>query len=83
MQLYLLLLTTGALVIGEAGAASPGCTYYQDVVPGQTLYVFSPNYPNKYPAGADCRWDAVAPSNSKLTLTCNTFNLPKVSECNG
>ena len=83
MQLYLLLLTTGALVIGDAGAASPGCTYYQDVVPGQTYTVSSPSYPNNYPAGVDCRWDAVAPSNSKVVLTCSIFNLPKVSECDG
>jgi hypothetical protein len=83
MRLYLLLLTTGALVIGDAAAASPGCTYYQDVAAGQTFQVFSPNYPNNYPKGADCRWEAVAPSNSKLILTCNIFNLPKVSERNG
>jgi len=83
MQLHLLLLTTVALVIRDAAAASSNCNYYQDVAAGQTFQVFSPNYVSNYPAGADCRWEAVAPSNSKLTLTCNEFNLPKVSECNG
>jgi len=81
MQLYLLLLATGAVVIGDAAGASAGCNYYQDVAAGQTFQVFSPNYPSNYPAGADCRWEAVAPSNSKLILTCTVFNLPKVSEC--
>jgi len=82
MRLYLLLLTTGALVIGDAAAASAGCTYYQDVAAGQSFQVFSPNYPLNYPNGTDCRWEAVAPSNSKLILTCSVFNVPKVSECN-
>jgi len=83
MPLYLLLLTTGALVIEEAAAASQGCNFYQDVAAGQNFQVFSPNYPSNYPGGVDCRWEAVAPSNSKLLLTCTAFNLPKVSECNG
>jgi hypothetical protein len=82
MGLYLLVLMTGALVIEEAAAASPNCNYYQGVAAGQTFQVFSPNYPNKYPSGTDCRWEAVAPSNSKLILTCSVFNLPYVSECN-
>ena len=79
MRLYLLLLTTGAFVTRDAAAASPGCNYYQDVAAGQTFQVFSPNYPSNYPGGVDCRWEAVAPSNSRLTLTCSTFNLPRVS----
>jgi hypothetical protein len=83
MGLYLLLLTTGALVVEQAAAASAGCNYYQNVAAGQTFQVFSPNYPFNYPKGADCRWEAVAPSNSKLILTCSVFNVPKVSECNG
>jgi hypothetical protein len=78
MQLYLLLLTTGALVIGYAVAESPGCNYYQDVAAGQSLQVRSP----KYPKEADCRRNAVAPSNSKLILTCSVFSVPKVSEFN-
>ena len=69
--------------MGDAGAASSGCTYYQDVVPGETYSVLSPSYPNNYPSGADCRWDVVELSNSKLILTCSAFNPPKVSECNG
>jgi len=83
MRLYLLLLTTGALVIGDAAAASPGCNYYQTVAAGQNFQVFSPNYPSTYPAGVDCRWEAVAPSNSKLIFTCSEFSLPQVSGCIG
>ena len=79
MRLYLLLLTTGALVIGGAAGASADCDYYQEFAAGQTFQVFSPNYPSNYPKGSDCRWEAVAPSNSKLTLQCSEFSLPKVS----
>jgi hypothetical protein len=82
MRLHLLLLTTAATVIGGAAQVSPGCNYYQDVAAGQTFQVFSPNYPNNYPAGTNCRWEAVAPSNSQLTLTCSVFNLPSVSDYN-
>lgn len=80
MQLYLLLLTTVALVTRDATAASSGCTYYQDVVPGQT-YEVKPSYSGDYPAGADCSWTAVTTSNSKFILTCNVFNLPKTTNC--
>ena len=83
MRLYILLLTTGALVIRDAAAASPGCNFFQNVAAGQTFPVFSPNYPSNYPRGVNCRWEAVAPSNSRLILTCSVFNLPRVSECKG
>jgi hypothetical protein len=79
MRLLLLLLTTAATVIG---GAAQGCNYYQDFGAGQTFQVYSPNYPSSYPKGTDCRWEAVAPSNSKLTLTCNDFSLPYVSNYN-
>ena len=80
MRLYLLLLTTGALVIEGALGASEGCNYYQEVAAGLTFQIFSPNYPLKYPRGVDCRWEAVAPANSKLILNCSNFSLPQVSE---
>jgi hypothetical protein len=79
MRLSLLLLATGALIIGGALGASNGCDYYQEVAAGQTFQVFSPNYPSNYPKGVDCRWEAVAPSNSKLILNCSVFSLPNVS----
>jgi hypothetical protein len=79
MRLYLLLVTSGALVIGEAVAASPGCNYYQDFAAGQTDYVYSPDYPNNYTGGTDCRWEYFTTSNSELILNCSDFNLPQVS----
>lgn len=81
MRLYLLLLTTGALVIEGALGASDGCNYYQEVAAGLTFQIFSPNYPLKYPSGVDCRWEAVAPANSKLILKCSNFSLPQSNNC--
>lgn len=83
MRLYLLLLTTGALVMRGAAGASADCNYYQEFAAGQTAQVFSPKYPNNYLSGSDCRWEAVAPSNSKLILQCSDFSLPQVSGCSG
>jgi hypothetical protein len=82
LYLLLLLLTTGALVIGDATVASADCNYYQDISAGNTYYVYSTNYPNRYQNRQDCRWEAVAPSNSRLILTCD-HDMTNVSECNG
>ena len=71
---------SGALVIGGAVGASVYCDFYQDIAAGQTFKIVPPNYPNKYPNGADCRWQAVAPTNSKLILNCSEFSLPQVSK---
>jgi hypothetical protein len=80
MGLYLLLLMTGALVIEEvAAAASPNCSYTHHVAAGQTSCVVSPNFPRNYSNGTDCRWEAVAPSNSKLNISCYV-SIPEVSE---
>jgi hypothetical protein len=79
MRVYLLLLTTGALVMGGAPGASAACGYYKEVTAGQTFQVSSPNYPDNYPKGVECLWEFVAPSNSKFTLSCSVFSLPYVS----
>lgn len=81
MRVYLLLLTTGALVMGGASGASAGCVYSKEFAAGQTFQVLSPNYPNNYSKGVDCLWEAVAPSNSKLTLSCSIFSLPYSTNC--
>jgi hypothetical protein len=80
MRLSLLLLMSGALVIGGAAGASVGCDFYQDIAAGQSFKIFSPNYPSKYPNRADCRWVAVAPTDSKFILNCSEFSLPQVSK---
>jgi hypothetical protein len=79
----LLLVTYGAiLLVGDVWTLD-NCVYYQDVAAGQSLNVYSPNYPQNYPAGISCSWEAVAPSNSRFILQCNEFSIPTVSEMLG
>jgi hypothetical protein len=75
----LLLVTYGAVLLLEAAWALDGCDYYQEVAAGESVYVYSPNYPSNYPAGISCSWEALAPSNSRFILECNNFALPSVS----
>jgi hypothetical protein len=79
MHLHALLLFAVLELAGCAGSADL-CLYYQEFVPGQSLLIFSPNYPRSYPKGVDCIWEAVAPSNSKFILNCSDIFLPEVSE---
>jgi hypothetical protein len=78
-----LLVTCGVVLLADAVWTLDNCVYYRDVAAGETVNVYSPNYPNKYPSGASCSWEAVAPSNSRLILQCNDFSLPTVSEMLG
>jgi hypothetical protein len=75
----LLLVTYGAILLVDAVSTLDDCVYYQEVAAGQSFDVFSPNYPNNYPSGISCSWEAVAPSNSHFILQCNDFSLPAVS----
>lgn len=80
MKLFVLLTLCGAVLLAHAAGPYDNCLYYQDVAAGQILYVFSPNYPNSYPKGINCLWEAVAPSNSHFILQCFDFSIPAVSE---
>jgi hypothetical protein len=77
-----LLVTYGAILLVDA-VWTQDCVYYQDVAAGQSFNVYSPNYPNNYPSGISCSWEAVAPSNSHFILQCNEFSTPAVSEMLG
>jgi hypothetical protein len=75
-----LLILPGMVLLADAAGSSDNCVYYQDVAAGQSLDVFSPNYPNSYPKGVDCTWEAVAPSTSHFILVCDDFSIPNVSD---
>ncbi|XP_050667832.1 venom serine protease 34-like isoform X2 [Leptidea sinapis] len=61
-------------------AQNPNCDYSQNVQVGSTYYVYSPNYPNKYPAGVQCRWIATCPTGYNCRLDCQ-LNIPQSSGC--
>lgn len=57
-----------------------GCNYSQNIVAGQTINVFSPNYDkNKpYSPGTTCYWTATAPKGTRITVTCQDIRVPAV-----
>lgn len=55
----------------------PNCYYSQQMVTGQKYYLYNKEFPNYYTSAA-CEWDAIAPTNTKIILTCNIIDLPKV-----
>nr|CAD7197623.1 unnamed protein product [Timema douglasi] len=38
------------------GAALSQCDYYNNIPNNANLFIYSPNYPNNYPGGTNCRW---------------------------
>nr|CAD7264445.1 unnamed protein product [Timema shepardi] len=74
LTMFTALLITCLLSI--LGAALSQCDYYNNIPNNANLFIYSPNYPNNYPGGTNCRWYAVAPTNSRIQLICNIFYLP-------
>lgn len=77
----ILLVTYGVILLADAVWTLDNCDYYQDVAAGQSVNVYSPNYPSYYPSGISCSWEAVAPSNSRFILQCNDFSVPGSQNC--
>lgn len=59
-------------------AVDPKCDYYQDVDVGQQYYIYNQQYPNRYPSGISCRWVAQSEPNTRMILTCEDIDIPKV-----
>lgn len=72
------------LSISSALAQYTNCDYLQNIVIGQTYDIFSPGYGTNqlYTSGTNCRWRAVAPTNSQIRLNCFDMRLPQVSPLN-
>nr|CAD7588366.1 unnamed protein product [Timema genevievae] len=70
-------------LLSMLGAALGQCDYYSNIPNNANLFIYSPNYPNNYPGGTNCRWYAVAPIGSRIQLICNIFNLPRSTDCTG
>lgn len=61
------------------------CNYeeYLDPASNQMVLVQSKNFPAPYPPGFTCRWTIKSPNNTRISLTCDTFNVPKCVGCRG
>lgn len=58
-----------------------GCDFYQNAELGALYYIYSPNYPDTYPGGVQCRWYADSPPGTYLTLNCSEFITDATSNC--
>jgi hypothetical protein len=76
MLLSALLILCGTVLLAHS---DDSCVYYQDVAAGDAVDFIPPNYPLSYPRGANCRWEAVAPSTSHFILDCSV-SMPQVSD---
>ncbi|KAM3956826.1 venom serine protease [Aphomia sociella] len=68
------------LIYGTA-AQDPNCDFTQNVQPGQTYYVYSPQYPSNYTPGVQCRWIGVCPTGYRCKLYCPEVALPQTPSC--
>ncbi|CAH2097813.1 unnamed protein product [Euphydryas editha] len=70
-----------ALVVGYTYAQDPYCDYTQDVELGRKYYIYSPNYPRRYPRGIQCRWQATCPTGTYCRLNCPDIAIPQTQSC--
>lgn len=61
-----------------SAAVNSYCDYYQEIELGQRYYIYNPEYPEWYEAGASCRWVAHSQPNTKIVLSCEDIDIPKV-----
>ncbi|XP_063833695.1 venom serine protease 34-like [Ostrinia nubilalis] len=69
------------LTIGTSSAQDANCDFVQNVQAGLTYYVYSPNYPQNYRPGVQCRWVGICPSGYNCRLDCTDVSLPQTSGC--
>ncbi|KAL4716436.1 hypothetical protein ACJJTC_015864 [Scirpophaga incertulas] len=77
----LIVVFVGVAIVHQASTQDPQCDFFQNVQVGQTYYVYSPNYPNSYPSGVQCRWVATCPTGYNCRLDCPVISLPQTSSC--
>ncbi|CAH0717937.1 unnamed protein product, partial [Brenthis ino] len=71
------------MLFGYAQTQDANCNYEQNVIAGRDYYIYSPNYPNNYNAGAQCRWIGNCPIGYNCRLDCGEINLPQTPSCSG
>ncbi|CAL7934515.1 unnamed protein product [Xylocopa violacea] len=77
-KVALLLVCWLVSLIKPAASRNP-CSYNQYLLPDETYYIYSPNYPNSYQGSQLCTW--VVETDYRVNLTCNTFHLPWSENC--
>ncbi|XP_050356174.1 venom serine protease-like [Nymphalis io] len=70
-----------SLLLGYAAAQNSNCDFFRNVAVGVKYYVYSPNYPNSYPAGVSCRWQAQCPPGYNCRLDCDDIIMPQTPSC--
>ncbi|XP_046973543.1 venom serine protease 34-like isoform X1 [Vanessa cardui] len=69
------------LLVGYATAQDANCDFSTNVAVGITYYVYSPNYPQYYRPGVQCRWQAQCPAGYNCRLDCTDVDLPQTTSC--
>ncbi|XP_055920944.1 venom serine protease-like [Eupeodes corollae] len=62
------------LIFGEfvtCSALFEGCNHRYSLQPDATVYIESPYYPQKYPAGSSCKYSFVAPLDYEIYAECS------------
>lgn len=66
-----------SVAMGQFGV---DCDFFQTLQLNETKDIFSPLYPNRFPAHDQtmCRWSGVSPSGTVITVNCTTVDLQQV-----
>ncbi|XP_003700816.2 venom serine protease 34-like isoform X1 [Megachile rotundata] len=69
------------LIFKETQTADVGCTFAQNLIVGNTYYVYNNEYPYQYEGQHNCAW--TLKSDYRVNLHCTTFELPWTVNCIG
>uniref|UniRef100_A0A182N2U5 Peptidase S1 domain-containing protein n=1 Tax=Anopheles dirus TaxID=7168 RepID=A0A182N2U5_9DIPT len=70
-----------ALTSVPTTAQFTGCDRQKTLVAGEVYYVETPNFPNYYAKGTNCRWQLTAPAGNTLYVNCYDMYLATSTGC--
>ncbi|XP_052901412.1 venom serine protease-like [Anopheles moucheti] len=81
--IVLIALVFGLLAVAFpfAGAQFSGCDRQKTFTTGEVFYVETPNFPNYYAKGTNCRWQLTAPAGNTFYVNCYDIYLATSTGC--
>uniref|UniRef100_A0A182MK40 Peptidase S1 domain-containing protein n=1 Tax=Anopheles culicifacies TaxID=139723 RepID=A0A182MK40_9DIPT len=70
-----------AVTLPTTEAQFTGCDRQKTFTTGEVFYVESPNFPNYYAKGTNCRWQLTAPVGNTLYVNCYDMYLASSTGC--
>uniref|UniRef100_A0A182SJ24 Peptidase S1 domain-containing protein n=1 Tax=Anopheles maculatus TaxID=74869 RepID=A0A182SJ24_9DIPT len=80
-KVFIAVLFAVVVVLPYADAQFTGCDRQKTFTAGEVFYVESPNFPNYYAKGTNCRWQLTAPAGNTLYVNCYDMYLASSTGC--